>query len=200
MLWVGATVGPLPTLKHLEADTMLCQKCNKNEANIHISDAAGGTNATWHLCSSCAAEELAAKASAKQIDLAKLLQILANHAGAAVQTEEQEPTADELTVKKTCPSCGMTDVELTKGRRAGCAQCYETFADMIGPWLCDLHRDSVHRGSRPGACHPKMSDSRAALDVDVLRLELERAVASEAYERAAQLRDAIRKRLQKTEY
>lgn len=178
---------------------MLCQKCHKNEANIHISDASGETKATLHLCSSCAAEELAAKASSAQLDLSKLLQILATHAGAVAKSENDASDAEEdRAPEATCPCCGMTDVELEKTRRVGCAACYDVFREPIGTWIEEFHRDSIHRGTRPGKPAGTVTDEVVSLGVDMLKMELDRAVASEAYERAAELRDALQKAQRKS--
>ena len=179
---------------------MLCQKCHKNEANIHISGAADSGGTHWHLCSSCAVEELTAKASAKAVDIGKFLQFLADH---VVESAEAGAVGDEAEmpereVKVTCPGCGLTDVELENSRRFGCARCYEIFAESIGPWLEGLHRDVIHRGVRPGASERSSGPDFTDLSADALRLELERAIAAEAYEHAAELRDTIRKHLRKT--
>lgn len=178
---------------------MLCEKCHKNEANIHISGTAGAGGTHWHLCSSCAVEELTAKASAKAVDISKFLQFLADHVVEGVEASGDEGEMPEREVSRTCPACGLTDVELENSRRFGCARCYEIFADAIGPWLEGLHRDVIHRGVRPGNPGDSSGYDLADMSVEALRLELERAVASEAYEHAAELRDTIRKHQRKTE-
>jgi protein arginine kinase activator len=186
-LWTGSSESSI---------NMLCQKCHKQEATIHLSGTVAGAGGPWHLCSACAAEELAAKAAGSQVDLSKFLQLLADHVVDALQGNGPEADAEPETapeVQRTCPGCGLTDVELENGRRLGCARCYEVFADVIAPWLEDLHRDVVHRGLRPGVSRGAAAPrARATLTLDVLRAELEQAIAAEAYERAAELRDAIR--------
>jgi len=73
----------------------------------------------------------------------------------------------------------------------GCAQCYESFQTHLRDLLRRLHGSSQHVGERyapPGA--DDAADPRIQL-LD-LREQLRRAVDSENFELAAELRDRIR--------
>jgi protein arginine kinase activator len=75
--------------------------------------------------------------------------------------------------------------------RLGCAQCYQSFEDHLRDLLRRLHGSSQHVGERyvlPGARGEVDATSRL-LD---LRDKLRRAVESENFELAAELRDRIR--------
>lgn len=86
---------------------------------------------------------------------------------------------------RRCRTCGMTESELRRTARAGCADCYKNFADILTPYIHKLHGSTAHVGTTPAE---EQSDP-----VAVLRTKLNDAIASEAYEEAARLRDEIRR-------
>lgn len=71
----------------------------------------------------------------------------------------------------------------------GCGQCYETFADQLGPLLRKVHSATEHTGKTPKRAAGPLKLKR---EIQALRRELQAAVAEEDFERAAQLRDRIR--------
>lgn len=89
-----------------------------------------------------------------------------------------------------CPSCGMTFAQFQSAGRLGCAEDYEAFGDLIRPRLERYHDATHHVGKSPRAGDRVQ---RRASHLRGLRMQLRAAVAEEAYERAAQLRDEVRK-------
>lgn len=87
-----------------------------------------------------------------------------------------------------CENCGFTPSDFKKTGRFGCPHCYESFKGMLKPMLENMHRDTRHRGKVPEKAVARM-EHQAKLGS--LRRELDRAVAEEQYEEAANLRDAI---------
>ena len=90
-----------------------------------------------------------------------------------------------------CAACGSTLKDFRESGRLGCAQCYESFQTHLRDLLRRLHGSSQHVGERyapPGA--DAAADPRIQL-LD-LREQLRRAVESENFELAAELRDRIR--------
>ena len=83
---------------------------------------------------------------------------------------------------RVCPKCGMRESEVTKTGKVGCAQCYKTFQDILEPYVHRIHGNTIHTGRRP-------SRNRK---LDELRLALKKAVETQEFERAAQLRDQIK--------
>lgn len=177
---------------------MICQNCQKNVAKIHVTEIQAHTDAgaaeadgsgfrEQHLCEVCAESmDLPNTAPAKKStqEIWKLLQM------AAQQTRKKSGPA--------CPDCGMTLEEFRKKGRLGCAKDYEVFKAPILEILERVHGARSHVGRMPGG--PMMTASAGALGasgderhrlVD-LRRELETAIRSEAYERAAHLRDEIK--------
>lgn len=88
-----------------------------------------------------------------------------------------------------CPSCGMTPSDFKKHGRFGCPDCYAAFAAALTPMLANMHKGVVHRGKVPEAAKARVCLQR---ELDALQSDLDTAIAHENYERAAELRDAIK--------
>lgn len=101
---------------------------------------------------------------------------------------EAAPTATMLGTERKCPTCGMTESELRRTGRVGCPDCYATFADILNPYVQKIHGATRHIGTAPAAPEQPKADPVADL-----KAQLKAAVESEDYERAASLRDEIRR-------
>jgi protein arginine kinase activator len=179
---------------------IVCQICNKREASTHLTelDPNDGQRRELHLCSTCI-EQLNLKLQAGPPPIADILKkkkpsdskasgslevSLTPQAGSGAKDKE---SASDV----ACANCGLTFAEFAVNNRFGCAQCYGDFGERIETMLARYHGSSVHLGRRPGARAPADDDRlarRARLDA-----ELREAIAAEAYEKAARLRDEIRK-------
>jgi protein arginine kinase activator len=88
-----------------------------------------------------------------------------------------------------CPACGIKYMEFKAEGRLGCPEDYTVFRDALLPLVERIHRAVRHRGKVP----PNAARHAAAqTELRDLRQRLRRAVEAEAYEEAAQLRDAIK--------
>ena len=174
---------------------MKCEQCN-NEATVHELIVSGGVPAERHLCESCAREQgLVATGPAPVTEfLTKIAQAAA-----------QPATAPAPGV---CPACGTTFGEFKQSGRLGCAECYRRFEAQLMPILDRAHQGATHHvGKVPKRLVQSAGDAddlraRAAAiaaaearaeEIRRLRDDLDRAVKSEAYERAAEIRDRLRR-------
>lgn len=89
-----------------------------------------------------------------------------------------ENTSEKETV---CPSCRTTLSEFEKTAIAGCPKCYEVFLPAIEKMV-----ESIHGRTK----HITENDEKSA---DALKKQLKEAVLKEEYEKAAYLRDEIKK-------
>ncbi len=87
-----------------------------------------------------------------------------------------------------CPSCGFTQADFKKTGRLGCARCYETFSDGLDSLLRTMHKSSLHIGKIPTRLYKHLQFDA---QLKTLRDGLQKAIAEENYEQAAQLRDQI---------
>lgn len=96
-------------------------------------------------------------------------------------------------VVETCPVCGFSMDDLDRTKRLGCAHCYEMFSRPVNRLVRAVQRGYKHVGKlstrhqNQEALEERLSD---------LQSRLEDAVAKEAFENAASLRDEIRRILQ----
>ncbi len=90
----------------------------------------------------------------------------------------------------SCPVCGFTQADLKKTARLGCSACYDVFSDVLEGMLKNMHKGTHHVGKAPANYlkHRKFEEK-----IKTLQTNLEKAVAEEEYEKAADLRDQIRK-------
>lgn len=154
---------------------MLCESCHQQPATVHLTTIVGGEKTEQHLCAACCQKHKQAMAVAGMNSLLASL----------LQGTAQTTTASTL----RCGNCGQTYEQFRKTGTLGCAQCYEEFRTQLKPMLERIHGRVQHAGRVP-----KQADevNRARLRMEELRREMERAVASEDFERAAKLRDEIR--------
>jgi protein arginine kinase activator len=159
---------------------MLCENCETNEASIHLTQIQNNEMTTRHLCEGCAE---AMGLSSGQPANAPLADFIAQM-GKSI-------AAETATTAGTCPSCGLTLADFKKTGRLGCARCYSVFDASLRGLLRKLHGGTQHSGKVYLPPDPTETDRTAR--VVSLRRSLSRAVESEDFERAAALRDQIRR-------
>ena len=102
--------------------------------------------------------------------------------------EEFEFEADESAADKKCPTCGFSQADFKKAGRYGCPECYTAFKANLDGLLRSMHRDVQHVGKTP-----KAFKQTAGVAEKLKRLEakMDKAIAKEDFEAAAELRDEI---------
>jgi protein arginine kinase activator len=150
---------------------MLCDDCKKRAATIFFKEVLPGKVVELHLCDECANKRglvMHTKMSSIEM-LQKLL--------------KERSAQDE---KIICPVCFLSLAEFKHSGRFGCGTCVSTFKPYINNLIKKLHQSDKHVGRRPGHGQKK------AFEVFRLREELKKALAREAYEEAAEIRDKLR--------
>ena len=155
---------------------MLCDICKENEATVHLTQMVEGKTKKIDLCESCS--------KAKGVDdptgfsLADLLLGL----GASQEMEE----SGSITGK--CPKCGFSQTDFKKTGRLGCPDCYDHFAEGVESLLKSMHKGTRHTGKAPEV----WQQTKVYVDrLHSLQTKLDKAVAKEDYEKAAEVRDEI---------
>jgi protein arginine kinase activator len=156
---------------------MKCQRCSK-QATLHITEVLGDDRfEEVHLCEDCAKKYLYEPAGGGKKPAGK----------AAADVPAGDPA--DAPAEGTCPACGMPFVEFRNHGRLGCPHDYDAFREELLPLLESIHGDVKHAGKAPRRTpKPKAAHS----DLSQLRKKLAKAVADEAYEDAARLRDKIK--------
>jgi protein arginine kinase activator len=157
---------------------MLCDHCGENEAVIHLTQIVDNQMSTYHLCEGCAAEK--GLEPGIQTGNFPLTDFLAQM-GKGLTSDS---SAD------TCAYCQLRLEEFKKTGRVGCSHCYVAFESHLRGLLRRLHGSTQHVGKV--YLPPDPTEAQRQQRLSGLRRKLDLAVASEDFERAAQLRDQIR--------
>ncbi|MDZ7779745.1 MAG: UvrB/UvrC motif-containing protein [Gemmatimonadota bacterium] len=159
---------------------MVCSNCGATDAVVHLTQIVDNEMSTFHLCEKCAAEKgLESTPEPVSVPLTDFLAQMG-------QDEVEEPESDE----HECSFCGLTFQQFRDSGRLGCPHCYETFAPALRRLLRRVHGGTQHVGKVYLPPDPSASEMEKRLEG--LRRSLHRAIESEDFERAAELRDQIR--------
>lgn len=161
---------------------LACARCGQ-PATRFLKLVAGGAEAGLALCGGCAdAALLGAPLPASAAGLALAIPL---------------PRG-----RGKCPSCGFRWSDFERTQRLGCPACYEAHAGESLPLVARHQPDVAHRGRQPGTpvaplqrelegLRPEAGPAAPEIPLPELERRLAAAVASEDYEAAARLRDAV---------
>ena len=173
---------------------MLCQNCEKNEANIRYTQIINGVKKEIALCSECA-KKLGIDDLKMPINFNSFLGDFFND----YAETEFLPMLQTNEVK--CKTCGMTYNDFINTGLFGCSDCYETFSNPIDSLLKNLHGTSKHIGRLPKTKADKIvveeknenkKQDKEESKKEKLERELEKAIKEERYEDAAKIRDELK--------
>ncbi|MBR2876844.1 MAG: UvrB/UvrC motif-containing protein [Clostridia bacterium] len=158
---------------------MLCQHCQKNEANMHMKRIINGSATEVHLCSDCARSlGYGDSFSGFGLGFSDLFRDLLGKG-------ERTLSGNAL----RCSLCGKSFDDIVESGRVGCAECYSTFYDKLLPTLRKIHGKTTHQGKVPSAFENSHKTQQSK--VEKLKADLKKAVEKEDFETAAKLRDEI---------
>lgn len=160
---------------------MLCNVCKLNEAKVHLTKIVGDKMQKVDLCEDCSKEKGVDDPTTYSSEDTFLGQILAG-----------EPVAPEPSSEPTvkCPTCGYSQADFKKAGRFGCSDCYTTFGEGLEGMLKTMHKGVRHTGKSPAAFQQTRAEAQK---LKLLQKRLDKAIAEENFEEAAQLRDEIKR-------
>ena len=126
---------------------MLCQKCNKNEANTYYSQVINGKKTEMYLCPQCA----------KEMSIGNF-----SFGGFGFGFPSLVRAA---ATERACPQCGATIGDISQIGRIGCANCYSFFEDELRDAIRRVHGDVTHKpeaGWLPEPIRPMVEEGRRA--------------------------------------
>ena len=158
---------------------MKCQKCNVNNATTHIKTVLNGELKEYDLCSECAQKMgYTSLFGGMESDFSNFLgSFFGNVLPARTQATR-------------CEFCGSSYSEIAKSGHVGCAKCYEIFADQLYPSINRIHGNTTHCGKNSN--QKLKSEPTKEEKIIKLKSELEKAIAEQNFEYAAELRDKIK--------
>ncbi len=155
---------------------MTCDVCKTNQATVFLTQIVDGKMQKVNLCEACSKEKGVTDPTG--FALADLLLGL----GAAQEIEKGSGS-------QKCTICGFSQADFKKTGRLGCAHCYETFEEGLSSLLKAMHKGTSHIGKIPSRLAKTL---QLDAEMKTLQKDLERAVAEENYESAAEIRDKIK--------
>lgn len=165
---------------------MLCEQCGKNQATVHMKKIINNHVTESYLC-----EECASKNNSFSFDTPFSIH---NFLAGLIDSSYDGPIKIEQVKSLTCDNCGLTYGKFRQLGKFGCSNCYNSFRDKLVPLLKKIHGHDTHNGKIPKEAGKNVSTKKM---IEKLKTELDLAVSREEFEKAAQIRDEI-KRLQNT--
>jgi len=172
---------------------MLCEKCKRNEATVHLTEIIKNVKSEVHLCEACARGiGLNSKLSNFSLTVPDMLTFL-----------DVEEVRDIIDVN-ACKTCGGSFLDYKKAGRLGCPDCYRYLWSALEPVIKNYHGEKKHIGKMPINYAEMKAPGKLFLDTNVrviekthtateLERKLAEAVREERYEEAAFLRDMLKK-------
>jgi protein arginine kinase activator len=158
---------------------LACENCGSTEAVVHLTQIVNNQMSTHRLCEKCAAEK--GLDSTPEPTNVPLTDYLAQMAG--------DTASGGDATGSSCSFCGLTYADFRETGRLGCPHCYETYAPQLKKLLRRIHGGTQHVGKVYLPPDPTSSEREQRLEG--LKRKLQRAVNTEDFERAAELRDEI---------
>jgi protein arginine kinase activator len=169
--------GPDPAQE--SSNPELCEICGENPAVVHLTQVLDDQMTVLHLCKTCAVEK--GVESPTLPDSSPLTDFLAQM---DPSPEKHRPDPGD-----GCSFCGLTYGKFRETGRLGCPHCWVSFETQLRGLLRRVHGSTRHTGKVYLPADPSAAGRRQRLEA--LRRRLDRAVESEDFERAAELRDSI---------
>ncbi|WP_027365673.1 UvrB/UvrC motif-containing protein [Desulfotruncus alcoholivorax] len=164
---------------------MLCEKCQERPATVFYTEVINNKQKKMQLCEVCASQMQAEGfGGLPQMNLHNFLASFWN------QMSGVHPFAPKTKEEEACPSCGTPESLFAQKGLFGCGDCYKHFGDRLEPLLRRIHGSSAHTGKVPVRSGGKVLLAR---QIEELKASLRYAVAREEFEKAAELRDNIKK-------
>lgn len=170
---------------------MQCEHCKKRKATVFYKENISGRKKEYQLCAPCATS---LQKAGELEDMSILLESFISPLSWSGEEGDLfswagQPTVTSPVGGRVCPSCGSTPESIRTTGKVGCQTCYTVFAEELTPLLRGVHGSATHVGRTPQTYRQRKEKQER---IRGLRARLASAVAAEAYEQAAMLRDEIK--------
>lgn len=164
-----------------------CERCNKYKANVHIVKVFDGIKKELNICEKCAKElgEFNLN-SITNVENTFSLNILG---GLLEYFNNNQPSSVIKINDSECPKCKTTYAEFKNSGFLGCDKCYDQFMKILDIFIKRVQNSSEHTGKIPFRCGGNVIIKR---ELSSLKDDLQKAILSEEYEKAAEIRDKIK--------
>lgn len=170
---------------------MLCEKCKKRTATVFYNENINGKMRSYSFCGECAAK------LKEKGEIQDITSMIGSFADPFAELHDNlfggffgMPTLRSVSSEKKCPICASAYSDIIKEGRVGCPECYLAFSDELTPTIRSVHGTTMHTGAVPSRYRAQKA---RAEQLKRLKKELQDSISREDFERAAALRDEIKK-------
>lgn len=160
---------------------MKCESCGKNEATLRYYENINGVKQELHLCSKCASK----------FGFSSFSDIFSPIFNVVPKMFIEETKEDK------CDNCGYTFEKYLKNGYFGCPNCYVAFENNLDDLLLRLQGKKRHIEIEENKNGVKKNQLTKEEKIAIMKGELADLVKKEEYEKAAILRDKIKKMQEK---
>ncbi|MDO5714185.1 MAG: UvrB/UvrC motif-containing protein [Tissierellia bacterium] len=160
---------------------MLCENCGLRKAVISYAKIEEDSHIEVHLCQECMEKKLREdlhNGSYYEDGVASLIENMLQFFNVGMSRSRD----------LICSHCGTSWLDFRKVGKLGCENCYKEFETELYQLIENMQGSTTHKGKIAKNADPIVFQER---ELEDLRYELEKAVESEEYEKAAVLRDKI---------
>lgn len=162
---------------------MICEKCGKQQASVHMTQIINGVKEEIHLCEDCAREESFYNPVSFQDFFKGFFNMPVINQG---YTNTNELPKDD---SFRCSECGLTYDDFRRIGKFGCADCYNVFRPYLNTALKSIHGGDLHKGKFPKKGGSNLIKKREKQE---LKRKLAVAIEKEEFEEAAKIRDRLK--------
>ena len=169
---------------------MKCSKCNEKHAVIQLTIEVSEETKIYYICRDCAKKMgFVSPLESAKFPLDEILADIQNLPPGTPAVEEETSLTVKMKPGLSCDNCGLTFDEFMRIGRCGCSNCYTAFKPNMDAILESIHGTTQHIGRTPVTEEPVME---AYVEKNRLEAELREAIATEDYEKAADIRDQMK--------
>lgn len=163
---------------------MLCERCQKNEVSVHFTKIINNEKTELNLCEECA-RDYQEKFSYGFEPNFPIHNFLTSLFSDAIDTSLDRNPKREL----QCQACNISYANFANSGKLGCSNCYENFQERLEPLLKRIHGSTKHSGKFP---HRAGGKFKIKQQIQELKSQLQKLVAEEKFEKAAEVRDKVK--------
>lgn len=165
---------------------MICDICKKNKASMHLTKIINNNKQELNICEDCAREMdgLNFTGNASLSNPFYFQNILGGIMDYVNQSAQSVKKSDLV-----CENCKTTYSDFRKQGLLGCSECYKYFNSTMMPVIKRVQGNIEHVGKIPNKSGKDLMQKKKLIE---LKEDLQKAIAHEEYEKAAEIRDMIR--------
>jgi protein arginine kinase activator len=160
---------------------MLCEKCKKRPATVHVTKIINDKKTELYLCDQCAKKNDGISLDTSFTVNKFLAGLLDSIQDSSIQVDYSKTTK--------CDTCGMTYGQFKQIGRLGCSHCYDAFHEKLDTLIKRLQGNDSHTGKIPRRAGGHI---RIKNELKTLKVQLDASIRKEEFEKSAVLRDKIR--------